>query len=399
MFGNRVSAGLLCGAAFVFPFSVAATNAVLAVAIVLSLASGQWAEGVKVLWKEYRGLATALSLYLGLMLLGLLWSNNPKLGLSKVAHQWFWLAIPGLVAVLADAVWRKRFLFSLSLGLALHLALCVLQMFGYVQGTRAGGSGMEDPTGHIGHIGFGFVYGLWAAWLLHMGWSQAGKWRLMAWLLALWAWVMIFFAQGRSGYLISLVLLLLVTARHYLSGYGWKRTVTVLGFSALMLVALALGPGKQRLNTTWNNLQAIQQGDLKHAGGRWSLWLGAVEVWKKHPWLGVGTGGYEAAASQVFREHPEYIFKANHPHNSYLLALDRWGVVGLAVLLALLLVWVRTGWQADWIRHPVAPLVALSGIALAIHGLSSSALEEHFSALMAMFMLGAGLSDREMLTG
>ena len=160
-----------------------------------------------------------------------------------------------------------------------------------------------------------------------------------------------------------------------------------------MTLALALGPGKQRLHTTWDSIRAIEHGDLKHAGGRWSLWLGAVEVWKQHPWVGVGTGGYEAAADQVFHEHPEYIFEANHPHHSYLLALDRWGVIGLAALLMLLASWIWTGWRLDWGRYPVAPLISLSGVALAIHGLSSSALEEHFSALLALFALGVGLSD------
>lgn len=385
---------LLCIAALVYPFSVAATNVVLGGAIILGILSGRWLTGARLLWVEHRWFTVAILSYLGLMLIGVLWSNNHILGMRKVGHQWFWLLLPVLVAVLSNTIWRHRFLFSLSLGLALHLGLCVLQIFGYAEGTTAGGSGMDDPTGHIGHIGFGFVYGLWAAWLLHWGWLKTGWWRAVSWLLATWAWLMVFLAQGRSGYLISLVLLLLVVGKHLLEGHGWKRVSAVFGLILLMVAMLAMGPGKSRLLTTWGNIQAIHHGDVRAAGGRWSLWLGAVEVWKKHPLTGVGTGGYEAEAAQVFSEHPEYIFKADHPHNSYLLAMDRWGTGGLVILLMLLYLWIRSGWRIDWNLYLSAPLISLSGVALAIHSLSSSAFEEHFSAVLALLLLGAGLSEQ-----
>jgi len=385
---------LICLAALCFPFSVAATNAALGASIALSVLSGGWLKGARSLWAGHRCFMIIILLYLGLMLIGILWSNNHTLGLHKVGHQWFWLLLPVLAAVLSDKIWRHRFIFSLSLGLTLHLGLCVLQIFGYVEGTIAGGSGMDDPTGHIGHIGFGFVYGLWAAWLLHWGWLKTGWWRVISWLLASWAWLMVFLAQGRSGYLISLILLLIVVGKHLLEGYGWKRVITVFGLILLMTVALAMGPGKDRLLTTWENVQAIQHGDVRAAGGRWSLWLGAVEVWKKHPFTGVGTGGYKAAAAQVFSEHPEYIFKADHPHNAYLLAMDRWGTGGLVIILVLLYLWIRSGWRVDWNLYLAAPLISLSGVALAIHSLSSSALEEHFSAVLALLLLGTGLSEQ-----
>ncbi|MDQ7010673.1 MAG: O-antigen ligase family protein [Mariprofundaceae bacterium] len=346
------------------------------------------------LWVRHRRLAAAILLYLGLMLAGVLWSNNRTLGMHVLGHQWFWLLLPVVFSVLSSVAWRRRFLFSLSGGLILHLGFCVLQLFGVVAGIASGGSGMDDPTGHIGRIGFGFVYGIWAAWLLHLGWLKSGWRRWGAWALAAWAWLMIFLAQGRSGYLIAFVLLTFVVGRQWLGGHGWKRAAVSFGLILLMAVALAAGPGKQRLVKTWNSIQSIQRGDVATAEGRWSLWLEAVDVWKKHPFIGVGTGGYAAAAAQVFREHPEYLIRADHPHNAYLLSMARWGTGGLMIILLLLYTWIRTAWQADWNRDIYAPLISLSGLALAVHALSASSLEEHFSAVLAVLLLGAGLSDR-----
>ena len=389
-----ITGGLLCLAALCFPFSVAATNAALGASLVTGILSGDWLGGARQIWMQHRHLTTTILLYLGLILAGILWSNNRALGMHVLGHQWFWLLLPMVFSVLYHQIWRQRFLFFLSLGLALHLGLCVLQVFGLAEGTTAGGSSMDDPTGHIGRIGFGFVYGIWAAWLLHLGWLRAGWQRWCVWILATWAWLMIFLAQGRSGYLIAFVLLTFVVGRQLLGGHGWKRVTMAFGLILLMAVALAAGPGKQRLVETWNSIQSIQRGDVATAEGRWSLWLEAVDIWREHPFIGVGTGGYAAAAVQVFKEHPEYTIKADHPHNAYLLSMARWGTGGLVIVLLLLYTWIRTGWQVDWNQNVYAPLISLSGLAIAVHGLSASSLEEHFSAVLAVLLLGAGLSER-----
>lgn len=65
----------------------------------------------------------------------------------------------------------------------------------------------------------------------------------------------------------------------------------------------------------------------------------------------------------------------------------------MIVVLALLAVWLRTGWKAEWAQKPDAGLILLSGIAVLVHGLSAASLEEHFPALLAIFMLGQGLGS------
>ncbi|HKJ84194.1 MAG TPA: O-antigen ligase family protein, partial [Mariprofundaceae bacterium] len=150
------------------------------------------------------------------------------------------------------------------------------------------------------------------------------------------------------------------------------------------------------MQTTWHNLQAIQRGDMSSAGPRWSLWVGALDAWRMHPVLGVGTGGFPVSSTEVAKLHPELNYGgltghvAAHPHNMYLLALARWSVWGVAALLLLIYAWVRTGWRMDW-RAETGGLVALSGLALAVHGLTSPSLEEHFEGVLAMLLLSTGL--------
>jgi len=395
--------GFLCVAALVFPFSVAATNAGLGIALVLGIVSGSWWLGAKQCWYEFRPLSIAFGAYFALLLAGLIWSQDIGWGMHIIGRQWFWLLIPVLVTTLADEKWRRYFMISLSVGLSLHLAFCVLQSFGYVHVTTDGSSA-DNATGHIGHIGFGFVYGVWAAWLLFTGLRLQGKLRWLCWALAIWAYVMIFAAQGRSGYIVAFVLAITVIIKWNVGRNDWKRVAWIIGMTFVLLsFALALGPAKERILGTWTAMTGEQQNveegfwqsyAAQATNQRILMWKTTLHIYRMHPVLGVGTGGLPGAVAALKAEGRAVSgFTFVHPHNQYLLALVRWGPAGLALLSLMLFYWMREGWQLDWHESASAPLIFLPALALAIHGLSSTAIEEHFSAILAVLLLGAALSD------
>ncbi len=400
---------MLCVSAVSFPFSVAATNIALGVALASGMISGLLWTGIRNLWEGNHVLALALLGYLSLMFAGVLWSLDQEWGLHILSRQWFWLLVPLAAAALRYPTWSRRFLLALSLGLGLHLLFCVFQMSGWVTVTVAG-SNADNATGHIGHIGFGFVYGIWAVWLLYWGWKKKYYLRWGAWILALWSLVIIFLAHGRSGYLIALALLITMAWKALSGGFRKRYAGAVLGILVLIIALLVFGPARERLLGTWQPLATNEQIETKpddqgnpavlsalSTQYRLSLLHGAIAAWKLHPLLGVGTGGFPEAAAQAKRENPSLTYRAvdypAHPHNAYLQALVRWGPLGLGMLVFLLYSWIKLGWRLDWKASESGPLICLSGIALLIHGLSSSSLEDHFSAILAAMLLGVGLAQ------
>ncbi len=389
-------------AALAFSFSVAVTNIALGVALVIGVFSGVWWQGAKFLWRKHRPFMRILGLYLLLMPLGLLWSADKGHGLEVLGHLWFWLLLPVPVVALHAARDRRRFLLCLSAGLTLNLAYCVLQALGYVQ-VATDGSGLRDATGHIGHIGFGFVYGLWSAWLLYLGIERHGWQRWGCWLLVAWSCIMIFMAQGRGGYILAILLMALVMIKWVWRRYDVGRMiVSLVGVLLLISLVLSFGPGKERIQGTWLALQGVsgvklsqnEKNALISTRQRISMWHVSWTLWKQHPILGVGTGGYFQEAKSVFKQQTQMTLSYDHPHNQYLLVLARWGMVGGTLLLLLLVVWLRDGWQADWNVSEVSSLVFLSGFALVVHGLFSISMEEHFSAILAVLLLGVAFSPQ-----
>ncbi|HXH72018.1 MAG TPA: O-antigen ligase family protein [Mariprofundaceae bacterium] len=387
--------GLVCIAAALFPFSVAATNAALGLALAMGLVSGHLWKGMQLFASEFRPLALAFAALVLLAAVSLTWSLDPALGLRKIGREWLLLLVPLLLYCFRQERQRDAILIALSIGLGLHLVYCVLQAFGLAHPVTDGSS-QEDPAGLIGHIGFGFVYGLWAGWLIHaairlQGWQ---RWAVLA--LAGWAIVMIFLGQGRAGYVVAMAILLSVT---------WKELIHLANKRYILLAAVVLllagsaavlsSGAKERLELSWQQLEAARAGNLQGTEARFGLWLAAWEAWKSSPWFGSGTGGYYKAGKAAIEKHPTYGYNGDpysHPHNMYLLSMVRWGLVGLLVLISLLAIWIRTGWRLDWRISSAGCLIGLSGLALAVNGLTSSSFEEHFPSILSMLFLGLGLA-------
>lgn len=385
---------MLCAAALTFPFSVAISNIALVVMLILCLVNKKWLSGAKKIWRNYRTLSLAWMAYFAFYPLGLIWSVDRIEGIDIITHQWYWLCVPAMAIMLEKQRRKEMFLIFLSVGLSLHLLFCLAQIFHWVDFT-ADGSSAEDPTGHIGHIGFGFVYGIWAGWLLHQGMLYHAWKRWGAWLLAAWAIVMVLLAAGRSGYIIIAVLSCLVIWKT-LRLQPWIKTGVILLAAMVIISILVMGPGKARIIWTWNSIQAMQHGDFAHAEARWSLWYSAVLAWQAHIPMGVGTGGYPVTAAHIKHLYPDLKYGSDnmpgHPHSMYLLAFSRWGPFGLVGLMLLLSIWVRTGWREDWQQTNTSSLLTLPAIAMVIYSVSGPGLEEHFSGILTALFLGAGLA-------
>jgi O-antigen ligase len=393
-----VTNGFLCIAALAFPFSVAMTNVALGIVLTIGLVSGICWQGAKLCWQNYRTLTLMFGTYFSLMILGLIWSLDPVWGIHILGRQWFWLLVPIIVILLEEDKWRNCFLISLSTGLTLNLMFCVLQIFGYVTVTVIG-SVAQDATGHIGHIGFGVVYGIWASWLLYLGWQRQGKWRWLIWLIATWAYVMVFSAQGRGGHIVALSLMIIVIFERFRGHHPWRPVALISSIIVVVGLVFAMGPAKERWIQEWDSLSQIESGSvssthLSATGERIQMLKTSIEIWQAYPLLGTGTGGVPQAVEQLgaFKNGVERI-QFDHPHNQYIFNLVRWGVSGLLLLLAVFYFWLREGWKYNWNVSTSYPLITLAGAGLMIHGLFAPSMEEHFSAILAVLLLGAALSD------
>ncbi|MDQ6975016.1 MAG: O-antigen ligase family protein [Mariprofundaceae bacterium] len=394
---------LLCLTGLVLPFSIAASNILFAILLLITILSGGWWQGAKAAFFAWPWFFYFFAAYFALMLLGLLWSYDVAWGIRIIPQYWGWLLLPMLVHVFRFDLSRMYFMLALSTGLFLQLLACVAQSWG-VSLPVGNGSMATDPAGFIGHIGFGLVYGIWAAWLIHWAHLHTGErgWRWMAYSVSAISFVMIFIVQGRSGYIEATCLLLFIVWQLYLRQLGWRILLYLLPMFALIGVLLSQGNAVSRVNFTIHSLKAFQQGDFSAAEERVSLMYAAASIWFDHPFLGAGTGSFPVLADALQAEYPELGLHysateegvAAHPssaHNFYLMVLLRWGPLGLFALLGIFYAWYSRGVKSDW-RYQHASMLSLSAIGIAVHAMTSLPFEEYYSAIFGVLWCSIGLA-------
>jgi O-antigen ligase len=214
----------------------------------------------------------------------------------------------------------------------------------------------------------------------------------------------LFMVQGRTGYLILLVLLgwfvwssLAHAMRRRGKGWGWKQGL-------LIVLAVAM-TGYLAYHTSARLHERVAQvladyeawtpdhGKLTSTGQRLDFYSNTLQIVRGHPLAGVGTGGFPAAYAQ--QTLGKDVMETNNPHNEYLMIAVQTGVVGFALLLYL--------FYTQWRNAPLLPTLfeqdAARGLVLAytVNCMLNSALRDHADGLFFAFMtavLYAGLTIR-----
>lgn len=203
----------------------------------------------------------------------------------------------------------------------------------------------------------------------------------------------LFMVQGRTGYMILLVLLgwfAWSTLARYMQrhgrAWGWRQVASVL-LTIMGLVATAYQASPHlhdRVNLVKSEFQAWQpnHGKDNSTGQRLDFYYNTLQIVRQHPVFGVGTGGFSAAFAQ--QTQGTEVLQTRNPHNEYLLITVQTGVMGLLLL-----------WYLFYTQWRCAPLLdtpfeqdAARGLVLAylVNCLFNSPLLDHADGLFFAFM-------------
>ncbi len=335
--------GATVATAATLPFSTAATNVCMALALLAWLLSGEWRATLQAIAAQPAAWV-GCALYAAL-LLGVLWSLAPVAASLEALSKYRELPIFGIVMFLCrDARWRRRVLWAFMGSAMLLLLVSYLISLGLISPHGNPGMARDNAIFLKNHITHGFImsvlaYGacLWA--LRHHGWR-----RTLAWSIALLAAANVWLAvQGRTGYVVLAVLLLWLAASH------WSRrglAAGLLALAAVVAVSYQWAPNFQMrtekaLEETSDYLRAPAsryEASETPTGLRLHFWRRSLDALARRPLLGAGTGGWSEAFFQVTAgESPALHNRAHmHPHNEYLHLAVQLGPAGLVLLLGLL---------------------------------------------------------------
>ncbi len=251
--------------------------------------------------------------------IGMVYSQNPDLGMDYAMKTKYWIA---LFVVVGCYYSEKRFFILVSAlwaGLFTGAVLALGQVLGLVEPIR------------VHHLGFGIVHTLvsmyliigilMAAFYFKLATTRQSKIGLIVLILAFLFHLTVL--EGRSGYLIFVLLSPLV-ARDLM--YSFPLKIKVLA-CVLLVLSLCLSPVvRNRVVDTVakvnENREKIMAGEVIKKMPRFYITGQALDVMKKHPIIGIGTGSLTEPTRAKGHE-------VAHPHNNFLYMGVSFGIIGI----------------------------------------------------------------------
>jgi len=369
----QVMSWLVLLLAFFLPISTSLVTVIAIVLVGCWLLEGRFSEK----WNEilHHPLCLAVLLYVGLMVLGLGWSDDLPSGLEVIKKHWKIMMIPiFLTAVRWD--WRNRTIASFVFGVAVVMVLNLLNRFELLH--YFGIDTLEKITLLVNHIIFTPMLSLSAYFVVHtILWGEnVGRWRW--WLVGLASALSctVFVTLGRAGQLAYFVLLSLLLFQ-YFQRNRWRAVLLTLVASGIIFVtAYHFSPHFQtRFDKIGQEIATIKSNPETSVGLRLIWWRNSWEIVKQSPWFGVGTGDFDSAYKAVHQLRTPKVSPTNNPHNNYLYVAIRLGILGLLSFLGMFAVQlylanrIDDGWQRARIAFPLFFLtIMLTDSYLVSHG-------------------------------
>ena len=256
-------------------------------------------------------------------------------------------------------------------------------------------------VGHVNHSAIYLAIALGATLMATRAWWRPARapWRVAGVVTTVLFAVSLFVMQSRAAVGAALVmvavLLLAYAVRH-------RRGMRRLALAAAILTGLGLAAKPEVVEK--NYVQVERSGTL--LAFREQIWRAGLLAWRDHPVFGVGVHGWGEINEQVVAQSAqrrgealdlERLMFSSHGHSLYLNTLVEQGVVGLAAVLAVLLLWaIELARRVPGAAAPPLEWSYWGGAAAAwmiavIVGLVNTTLH-HEHALISMVLLGGWLS-------
>jgi O-antigen ligase len=289
--------------------------------------------------------------------------------------------LPAVISILEDNQQAKiNAEYSFVIGCMILLCISYLMHFSLFPIHRYG----DSILFHITHSFFMAILAYWSAHYL----IESKQYRYL-WLFVLAAAIYntIFIAPGRTGMFVLFILLILFVFQRL----SLKKQI----LAFLLLCSLFTGSFfisnnfSTRLDEAWHEIATYHHGTSRTSlGQRLDWWNDSLELIKRRPIFGYGTGGFTTAHNQLIKGTD--IEPTDNPHNEYLFITVQLGLIGLILFLALFITqWVCSQKLPDKDKYLVQGIVLAMAAGCIMNSFLFDSHQGHFFAFLSGIFFAA----------
>lgn len=276
----------------------------------------------------------AVLLYIGLHIIGLLWTSDMTWGLEITKKQWKLLLLP-LLMTIVKREHCKYYMVAFVSAIFLKASKAYLVWLGIITLPPASIFTTLGTT----HVMYNPMLALACYIVLQnilFGNKLPNITRYLQIALFLFLSCNMFITVGRTGQIAFFVLLLVILFQNF---YRLSKLKLLIGLALLPVLVIATyycsSTFKSRIDLAITETQNYQAHEITSVGLRiWFLKNSAqivAENWK----TGVGTGDFPMEYAKVNKLNSPSLPSTDNPHNQYLLLLSQFGIAGIISLFAI----------------------------------------------------------------
>ena len=377
---------LLIAFGFTLPISVALANILAGLIFIVWLIQGNFRDDFGKI--RNNTLVPAILAFWLLHLIGLLWTNDLASGMEILAKESLLLLVPVFMMAL-DAKQIEKAIGAFMAAMLLSAILSFLLWFKVIPIIpNIVGDSNGDPVPFMGRISYApyltFTIYISLYYLLLDPTSGTRK-KIVAAVTALILSIDLFITNGRAGQVIFFVMIGIIIFQYYRKNL--LHAMMIAGIALPLIVFTAYNTSDMFRNRVWeavNETKNYGDGKSTSVGQRITFVKNSLEIIRKNPLAGVGTGDFRMEYAAVNKRNTPEMPATVQPHDMYVLEMVQFGMIGLAALLWILFAQIRIALRSK------IPLQQHFGLALpllfAVIMLSDSYLLGHYTTMLFVYL-------------
>ncbi len=366
---------------FSLPISISISTIILALILLFWLFEGNFLYKYKILTKNqiiYPFLA-----FFAVQVIGLLWTQNMKWGIHIVGKEWR-ILIPLILITIVKKEHIRYYIFSFLIAMSISELISYSIWFKIIPPFKS--ATIYDPTPFMSHISYSpflaFSIFILSYILLFKKKSSNLFEKILSTLFIITMSINIFITGGRAGQIAYFTMLALI-----IFIYFKKNIIKALLIVAILIpivFAIAYNSSKifsDRVNLAQTNIVSFDTSKSTSVGLRLAFLFNSLEIIKKNPIFGVGTGDFPNEYKKINKKNTPNLIVPAHPHNMYILELVQTGIFGLVALLSIFYMQIKIALKEE----EFAPLKLALPIMFLIIMLSDSYLLGHYTTLLFVY--------------
>ena len=350
---DRIYQYLLIAAFFFLPITVLGNNIAIWLIVILWFFSGNYKEKFQQI--KNHSLAVASILFFLMHIIALIWTENLDWGFEILRKMLPFLFVLPAFLTIARIENTKYYITAFLIAIAISEGLSYLIWLGIIEPLQIG-YGIDNPVPFMSHISYNpflaFAFYLVINKLL-FGEKTSQFERAIYAFFALTITFNMFITGGRAGQVMFFAAIIVLALQYFKNSQVKATLFSLILIFCISFTAYFSSPlFHERVNTAVDEIVNYEENIINYGnapsapfgsmGIRTTFLLNTFELIKTSPILGVGTGDFPAEYERINRIRSDQVVTTVQPHNMYMLILAQLGIVGLASLVWIFYLQLRT---------------------------------------------------------